>query len=56
MGNNQGRLIQLLNDICHGKCLAGSGDTNKSLELVALLKSPHQFFNRLGLVACGLIL
>ena len=55
MGNDQRRLIKLLNHIGHGKGLAGSGNTKKCLELVAFFKTFHQLFDCLGLVSGWLI-
>ena len=35
----QRRLVQSLNDIRHGECLTGTGDTKQRLALIAFLKS-----------------
>ena len=56
MSNNQGRLLNLLDDVRHGKCLSGTCDTQQGLELVAFLKSGNKLFNSLRLIAGGLIL
>ena len=55
MGNDQRRFIQCRYHIRHGKGLTGSGDTQQSLEPVALLKAFHQFLDCLKLIAGGLI-
>ena len=51
MRNDQCRLVHLLNDICHGKCLAGAGDAQQRLGVVTLMDALHQRFYRLRLVA-----
>ena len=53
--NDQRRFVQLLNNICHGKCLTGTCDSKQRLELIALLEAFDQFFDCLGLVSCGLV-
>ena len=55
MGQNQRRLVQLLDDIGHGKGLAGAGDAKKSFKLIALFKSFYQLLDGLGLVAGRLV-
>jgi len=55
VGNDQRRFIQLLNDVCHRKCLSGSGNTQKCLTLIALPKTTDQTVDRLRLVSGGLI-
>ena len=49
--NNQRRFIQLLDDIRHRKSFSGTGDTQKSLALVAFLEPFDQVSDGLGLVA-----
>ena len=53
--NDESRLIQLCDDVRHCKGLTGAGHTEQSLELIAFLEASYQFFDRLGLVAGGLI-
>lgn len=53
MGNNQRRPVQLLDDVGHGKSLAGSGDAEKGLALIALTETGYQGSDGLGLVAGG---
>ena len=55
MSNDQGRLVQRLNHVGHGKRLTGTGDTQQRLKLIALPEAFHQFGNGLWLVAGRLI-
>ena len=55
MGNDQSRLIQRLDHICHGKGLTGTGDTQQGLELIPLSEAFHQFCDCLRLVSGWLI-
>ena len=55
MGNDQCGLIQLLDDIRHGEGLSGACDTEKRLELIALLKTSYEVFDGFRLVAGGLV-
>ena len=51
MRNDQGRLIQRLDHIGHGKGLAGSRNAKKRLELVSFAESLHKILNRLRLIS-----
>ena len=51
----QSWLIKLCDDVRHGERLTGTCDTQQSLELVAFLEAPDQFFDCLGLVSCGFV-
>ena len=53
---DQSGLLQLLNDIGHGKGLAGTGHAQQGLKLVALLKTFDQGFYSLRLVTGGSVL
>ena len=53
--NYQRGLIQSLNDIGHGKGLAGTRHPQQSLELVAFLEPLHQFGDCRGLVPGGFV-
>ena len=55
MGNDQRRLVHLLDHVGHGKGLAGPGDAKKRLTLVALFEARHQLFYGLRLIAGGLV-
>ena len=48
--NDQGWLLDFLNDICHGKGFAGARNPQQSLEFQALLEALRNFFNRLRLI------
>ena len=48
--NDQGRLLDFLNDICHGKGFARTCNPQQGLEFQALLKALRNFFNRLRLI------
>ena len=52
---DQSRLIQLSNNIRHGKRLTRPRHPQQSLELISLLKSLHQFRNRLRLIPSWLV-
>ena len=54
MGQHQGRFLQLLDDIGHGKCPAGTGDAQQRLGFVPFVDALYQRFYRLWLVAGGL--
>ena len=55
VGNDQCRFIQLLNHICHSKCLSGTGNAQKGLALIAFLETFDKVGDRLGLVAGGFV-
>ena len=55
MRYDQSWLLELLDDISHGKGLAGACDTKQGLELPAFLKAFYQGFYGLGLVSGGLV-
>ena len=52
---DQSGLVQGGDDIGHGKGLAGTGDTQQSLKLIALLEALHQFGYGRRLVPGGLV-
>ncbi len=56
MGDHQGRLIQLLDHIGHGKGLTGPGNSKQGLTLIAFLKTSHQVCNSLRLISGRFIL
>ena len=45
----------IFDDVCHCECFAGTGHAEKRLELFTVLETFGQFFNGLGLVACGTV-
>ena len=49
------RLADILDDVCHRECLAGTGHAEKRLELFAVLEAFGQFFDGFGLVASGTV-
>ena len=51
VGNDQGGLVEGLNDVGHGEGLAGSRHPQQGLKLISLFKSFDQILNRFGLVA-----
>ena len=51
MGDDQGRLLHLLDDGSHGKRFSAAGYTQQDLILQSLLHARCQGFDRLGLVA-----
>ena len=55
MRNDQRWLVQCLYHICHGKGLTRTGNTQQSLELIALPETFYQFRDCLRLVSGGLI-
>ena len=55
MGNDKGRLLQVLYHIGHGKRLARTRDTQQCLGLVPLSESFGQRLDRLRLITGGLI-
>ena len=55
MGEDQGRLSHLLDDLGHGECLARSGDPFENLFSVPFLYTLGQLGYGLGLVAGGLV-
>ena len=55
MRNNECRLLHPLNNICHCKCLARTGNAHQRFKLVSLLKTFRQFLDCLRLVAGRLI-
>ncbi len=52
---DQSRLVQCLDDVGHGEGLAGAGDAQQGLELVAFLEALHQLCDCPGLVARRLV-
>ena len=56
MGQDQSRLIQRLNNVCHSKSFTRAGDTKQRLKLISLFKSLYQFLNSLWLIAGWFIL
>lgn len=50
MCNDKRWFIQLLNDICHRKCLTRTSDTKKGLTLVAFFKTLYKLVNGLWLI------
>ena len=50
MRDDQRRLLQSLDDICHRKGLAGAGNTEQGLELISLLEAERQLFDGLRLI------
>ncbi len=56
VGKNQGGLAYVLNDVCHGERLAGTGYAKQRLELFALLEAVANLGDCLGLVAGGTVL
>lgn len=55
MGQHQGRFLQLLDDIGHGKRLAGAGDAQQSFKSVTFPETLDKGIDRLGLIAGGLV-
>ena len=55
VGNDQCRLLHPLDDIGHGEGLAGTGDAQKGLALVAFLETFDKIGDCLRLVAGGFI-
>ena len=53
MGQNQSGLVDLLDDVGHGKGFARTGNTHQGLFLVAIKQALGQSFNGLGLVTGG---
>ena len=56
MCNNQCRLVHLLNNIRHGKCLTRSSNAKQRLTLVSFFEAFDQLFNCLRLVASWVVL
>ena len=56
MCNNQCRLVHLLNDIRHGKCLTRSSNSKQRLTLVSFFETFDQLSNYLRLVASWVVL
>ncbi len=52
---HQRGFLELLNDIGHGKCLAGPGYAQQHLMLISLFEPFIKLLNRFGLVAARLI-
>ena len=52
---DQSRLVQCLDDVGHGEGLAGAGDAQQGLELVAFLEALHRLCDCPGLVARRLV-
>ena len=46
VSNDKGWLLQLLDDIRHGKCLTRSSNPQQGFKLIAFLKILHQLINR----------
>ena len=55
MSKHQGGPPRLGDHIGDRKCLAGAGGPQQCLELLAPSQPRHQAFDRLGLIALGLI-
>ncbi len=55
MGDNQGRLVQLLDNIGHRKSLPRTGNAKQRLELVAFLEALDKGVYGLGLVTGGFV-
>ena len=55
MGKDQGRLVDLGDDVGNGVRFAGSGRAQKDLVLFALFDAFDQLCNRFGLIAGGLV-
>jgi len=55
MCDDQRRFVQCLDDIRHCKSLTRTGNTQQSLELIALPETFYQFRDCLRLVSGGLI-
>ena len=53
VGNDQRRLVQRLDDVCHGKGLAGAGNAQQRFKLIPFLKALNQVGDGLRLVAGG---
>ena len=53
--NDQRRFVQLLNNICHGKCLTGTCDSKQRLELIAFFKTCHEICDGFRLIPSWLI-
>lgn len=53
MRQNQRRLIQLLDNIGHGKSLTRPGNTQQCFKLITLFKALHQLLDSLRLIAGG---
>ena len=56
VGKDEGRAIDIADDICDGKRLAATRYTQQSLCPDALTNAFRELLNRLRLVACGLII
>ena len=50
MRDDQGRLLQSLDDVRHRKGLAGASNTEQGLELISLLEAERQLFDGLRLI------
>ena len=55
VGDDQGRLLHLFDDGCHGEGLAGAGNAQQHLLIHALQHAAGQGIDGLGLVAAGLV-
>ena len=55
MGQHQGGALDLLDDLGHGKGLAGAGDAQQHLLLQSVLDALRQRVDGLGLIAGGLV-
>ena len=53
MTHNQGRLLNLLNDVCHCESLTRAGNSTESLVTVPRFDRFHQFGDRLFLIPHG---
>ena len=49
-GHHQGRALNLLNNIGHGKCFPGAGYSQQGLVTEAAAQAPRQAFNGLRLI------
>ena len=56
VGNDEGRLLKLLDHVRHGEGLSGSGHAHQRLKLISLPETLHQLFDGLRLVPGGLII
>ncbi len=55
MGENKRRPVGVLNDLGHGKGLAGPGDAEQDLVLFPGRKAFNEFFNGARLIAAWLV-
>jgi len=55
MRQDEGWAIGFLDNLGHGEGLAGAGDAEEHLVFFSRSEAIHQFFNRAGLIAAGLV-